>query len=260
MPKFLNNFLCSAMIFALSFLWIYFCLKSVTWAVTLGLLIALCSSYLIYRIQNKTEQVKSVKRQNKKAAANFYDYLKYNGNNAELFAELYRYYDYETDIIDFDSFVAVKDGMSTYVATVYAKDALTQSDVANLIVQAKRKKTDKLRLYAGKADPAVIKNAKLHFDVDYVDVNNAYELFSQADKLPQVPEIKPVKNSFAAQYAFCRKRFGWYFASSVFMALLSLIAYFPYYLLGWATVMLILALYSLFNTRYNVKSTNVTLN
>lgn len=260
MPKILNNFLCSVMIFALSFLWVYYCVKSVAWALTLGLILAFCSAYLIARIQNKVGQVKAVKQQNKKVVANFYDYLKYNENNAELFAELYRYYHYDVDIVDYDSFIAVKDNSRYYVATLYAKDSLNASDIATAIVQAKRAKTDKLRVYVGKADAVISKTAKQRFDVEFVDVNNAYELLSQADKLPTIPQVKPAKNSFIAKYAFCRKRFGWYFASSVFMALVSVVAYFPYYTLAWATVMLVLALYSLFNTRYNTRQTNVTLN
>ena len=238
MPKFLNNLLCSLMIFALSFLWIYFCLKSVAWAVSLGLILALCSAYLIYRIQNKVGQVKAVKQQNKKAAAKLCDYLKFNDDNASLFADLYGYYHY---------------------TTFYRKDSVSSFDIAEAVVKAKRKKTNKLLIYAAKIDANALKSATQYFDVKFADVNNAYELLASADKLPVLPNTKPTKNSFVAKYAFCRKRFGWYFASSVFMALLSLIAYFPYYLLGWSTVMLILALYSMFNTRYNVKQTNLKI-
>lgn len=248
------------MIFALSFLWVYFCLKSVIWAIALALILALCSAYIIARIQNKVGQSKAIKQQNKKTVASFYDYLKYNDNNAELFADLYRYYHFEVEIVDFDSFVASKDGVRTYVVTKYDTDNVSTDDVAAVIVQAKRRKADKLRLYISKVNAATEKTAKQHFDAELADVNNAYELFSQANKLPQIPQIKTAKSSFVAKYAFCRKRFGWYFASSVFMALISLVAYFPYYLLGWATVMLALAMYSLLNTKYNVKQTDVTLN
>lgn len=259
MPKFLNNLICSAMIFALSFLWIYYCTKSVFWAVSLALVIALCSAYLIYRIQNKMGQIKHVKAQNKKAVTNLHDYLKYNDDNANLFAELYRYYHYDITPVDPDCFIAEKDGVSTFILTAYCKDSLSSSDVAQAIVQAKRHKADKLRIYASKTDSVALQNAKLHFNVEFADLNSTYELFVQADKLPELPEVKPVKSSFVAKYAFCRKRFGWYFASSIFMTLLSLVAYFPYYLLGWATVMLGLALYSMFNTRYNVSNTVIEL-
>ena len=259
MPKFLNNLLCSLMIFALSFLWIYFCLKSVAWAVSLGLILALCSAYLIYRIQNKAGQVKAVKQQNKKAAAKLCDYLKFNDDNASLFADLYGYYHYNVEIVDYDSFIATKNNESTYVTTFYRKDSVNSFDIAESVVKAKRKKISKLLIYAAKIDANALKSATQYFDVNFADVNNAYELLASADKLPVLPNAKPTKNSFVAKYAFCRKRFGWYFASSVFMALLSLIAYFPYYLLGWSTVMLVLALYSMFNTRYNVKQTNLTI-
>lgn len=259
MPKILNNLICSAMIFALSFLWIYFCLKSVAWAVTLGLTLALCSAYLIYRAQTKAGQLRSVKQQNKKAVNGLYEYLKYNENNAELFAELYRYYGYETETIDGDEFAASKDGQTAYVTTLFYKNNVSDEDLCRLVLRAKRRKADKLKVFANKVDSAALANAKRHFDVETVDVNNAYELLKAADKLPVVPDVKPIKRSFVASYAFNRKRFAWYFASSVFTALISLIAYFPYYLLAWSTALLGLALYSMFNTRYNVKHTCVKL-
>lgn len=259
MSKVLNNLLCTAGIFVLSFLWTYYSLKSVAWAVILALTLALCSSYLIYRIQSKIGQAHSLKRRNKKAVANLYDYLKFNDNNAAVFAELYRYYNYQVDIIDYDNFVASKDGTTTLVTLHYASDALTATDVAKAIVTAKRSKADKLCAYAAKIDSATRKTATQHFDATFVDITNAYALLEQSDKLPSLPQIKPVTHSFVAKYAFCRKRFGWYLASSIFMALMSIIAYFPYYLLGWSTVMLCLALYSMFNTRYNARQTNVKL-
>lgn len=259
MSKVLNNLLCTAGIFALAFLWTYYSLKSVTWAVALALIISLCSAYLIYRLQNKIGQVQNTKLQNKKAAAKLYDYLKYNDNNAEIFAQLYRYYNYQVSILDYDNFVASKEGVTTLVTLHYANDVLTTNDVAQAIVSAKRNKADKLCAYASKIDASVRKTAIQHFDVTFVDVANAYILLEQSDKLPSLPQIKPTKNSFIAKYAFCRKRFGWYFGSCVFMTVISVIAYFPYYLLGWATVMLFLALYSLLNTRYNAKQTDVKL-
>lgn len=247
------------MVFALSFLWTYYSIKSAIWAAALAAILALCSAYLIYRAQNKVGQIKSAKKQNKKAVANLYDYLKYNDDNAAVFADLYRYYHYDVHTVDFDNFIAEKDGVTTYVTLLYAKDSVNSADIASAVVAAKRSKADKLRIYAAKIDAAALKNAAQRFDADFVDAANAFKLLEQSGKLPAVPDVKQRKNSFAAQYAFCRKRFGWYFGSCIFMTLISIVAYFPFYTLAWATVMLILALYSLLNTRYNVRQTDVTL-
>lgn len=259
MSKVLNNFLCSLAIFGLSFLWTYYSLKSAVWAAALAATVAVCSSYLIYRAQNKLGQIKNVKSQNKKAVAGLREYLRFNDDNSSVFAELYRYYGYEVNAVDFDSFTASKEDASTFVTLCFRSDVLTTDDAAKAIVAAKRSKADKLCVYAVKIDTAARKAAAAQFDVSFVDLENAYLLLEQSGKLPRLPQAKPPKSSFAAKYAFCRKRFGWYLASSVFTALLSIVAYFPYYLLGWATVLLALALYSLFNTRYNAKQTNVRL-
>jgi len=247
------------MIFALSFLWIYYCLKSATLALVLGAVLAICSAYLIYRIQSKAGKVKSAKLQNKKAALDLHDFLKFNGDNSAVFSELYRYYGYQTEILDYDNFFAVKDDTSTYVSLCYTSDSLTSAETQKAIVEAKRRKADKLCIYCAKADAQLRKTAEAHFNVIFVDISNAYRLLEQSGKLPTLPKAARAKNSFAAKYAFNRKRFWWYLGSSIFMTLISVVAYFPYYTLSWATVMLILALYSLFNTRYNAKQTDVKL-
>lgn len=247
------------MIFALSFLWVYYCLKSAAWAVALSAVIALCSAYLMWRMQNKVNDIRSAKTRNKKAALNLHDYLKFNGNNAELFAPLYVYYGYEVTEIDYDNFVATKSGVCTLVALRFEEDSLSYPKLQQSVIAAKRRKVDKLCIYCAKVDTSVRKTAIAHFNVDFVDVSNAYELLSNCDKLPALPAAKHAKNNFVASYAFCRKRFWWYFSSSIFLTLVSIVAYFPYYTLGWATVMLGLALYSLFNTRFNPKQTTLQL-
>ena len=260
MSKILNNLICSAMIFALSFLWAYYCLKSVFWALTVAAVITVCASYLMWRAQSKLYQIKNVKIQNKKAVASLHDYLKFNGNNAELFQELYRYYLYEVTSIDFDSFIAQKDGTTTYVRLFFEDNSLSVKDLQKAIVSAKRNKTDKLCVFCAKVDEAIRKTATAHFTTDFIDIANTYQLLEQSEKLPAIPKCAPSKSSFVAKYAFCKKRFGWYFGSCIFLTLISIVAYFPYYTLGWATVMLALALYSLFNKRYNTRATDVKLN
>ncbi|MDE7454773.1 MAG: hypothetical protein K2M64_02980, partial [Clostridia bacterium] len=151
-----------------------------------------------------------------------------------------------------------KNDVKTYVSLQFGSN-VTEQSVQSAIVTAKRSKVDKLCVFVGKTDASIVKTAQRHFSTSFVDVANAYALLEQADKLPDIPQIKQSKNSFIAKYAFCRKRFGWYFASSLFLTLISIVAYMPYYTLGWATVMLALSLYSAFNTRFNTKSTNLTL-
>lgn len=248
------------MIFALSFLWVYYCIKSAAWAIALASVLAVSSAYIMWQMQGKIVKSKTAKLQNKKAVAMFHDYLKYNDDNAKVFTELYRYYHYEVESVDYDSFVASKDGATTLVCLCFNGNSLTADNLQAAIVAAKRKKTDKLSIYASKIDGQLRKTALQRFDVTFVDLANAYRLLEGCDKLPNIPRIKPAKSSFIAKYAFCRKRFGWYLGSCIFMTLVSIVAYFPYYTLGWATVMLALALYSLFNTRYNGRQTTVTLN
>ncbi len=259
MSKILNNLICTVAIFALSFLWIYYSVKSVVWAVTLGTVIALCAAYLIWRIQNKSGKLKQIKMQNKKAVENLNDFLMYSHNNAELLGDLYRYYGYEVTNVDYDSFIVTRSNSSTYVCADFTDNTVSANAVRAAIVNAKRNNIQTLRMFVCKVDEPTRKTACRHFDVSFVDVANLYALLEQSEKLPIIPQAKKQNNGFVAKYAFCRKRSVWYLTSCIFLTLISVVAYFPYYTLGWATVMLILALYSMFNRRFNPTQTSVSL-
>lgn len=259
MSKILNNLLCTFAIFALSFLWVYYSLKSAIWAATLGAIIAASSAYLMWRIQSKSDKLKQVKIHNKKVVENLNDFLKFYHNNAEILSNLYRYYGYDVTDADYDSFIATRNGKTEYVRASFDDSAVSPAAVRSAIIQAKRKNVCALRMFVSKVDEPTRKTACQHFDVSFVDVANLYALLEQSDNLPVLPRAKKQNNGFIAKYAFCRKRFAWYFASCVFLTVISVVAYFPYYTLGWATVMLALALYSMFNKRFNATRTTVSL-
>ncbi len=258
MAKILNNILCTAMIFAITFLWTYYGIKDATVAAVLSLVVALCSSYLLYRALSKWESAKNAKKQRKKAVNDFAEYLKYGENNAKLFAELFEYYNYAITPIDYDNFIATKNG-KYFVAVCFEQNALTQDELRKAVVCAKRNKADKLFVLAAKIDQPFVKAANARITTTFLDAANAYELLEQCDKLPQIPSARKTQTGFVAKYAFNRKRFGWYMLSSLFMLVISVVSYFPWYTLSWATVMLALALYCLLNKRFNPTRTAVSI-
>lgn len=258
MAKILDNILCTLTIFALTFLWTYYGIKDVAWAAGLSLVVALCSSYLLYRAFSKWESSKNAKKQRKKAVSDLTEYLRYGENNAELFGELFRYYNYTVTPVDYDGFIAEKD-CKCFVAICFSQNALTLDELRKAVITAKRNKADKLFVLAAKTDQPLVKTANAHIKTEFIDGANAYELLEQCDKLPKIPSARKTKTGLVAKYAFCRKRFGWYLSSSLFMLVISVVSYFPWYTLSWATVMLGLALYCLLNKRFNPTSTSVSI-
>ena len=259
MSKILNCLLCTLIIFLLCFIWIVYCLRDTTLAFALSAIVTLSSCYLIWKSLSKFETGKKLKQAKKNNIASLSEYLRFNENNAELFSAMLRYYRFDVKSVDFDNLIVTKNNVTSYVALRFSQDSLNKEELCKTVVSAKRAKCAKLYLFTNKIDGALIRLAGKYLHTVSVDIANCYALFENSEKLPTLPKSAQRKASFIAAYAFNRRRFGWYFASSLFMIAVSVIAYFPWYTLGWATVSFALAMYSLLNTRYNTPPTNITL-
>ena len=260
MSKILNSFLCAFAVFFLCFAWIYYSLKDDILAFSLSAIVALCSSYLIWKALSQIDAGKKIKLVKKNAVASLVNFLRFGTDNAAIFEKMLRYYRFEVERQSYDSLIVTKNGQKSYVAINYSHDNLTKDELRDTIVSAKRANCARLYIFTTKADAASVATANGQIHTVIVDAQNTYALFEQCDKLPLIPAQKaPKKATFVARYAFNRRRFGWYFASSLFMLLISIISYFPWYTLGWATVFFCLAVYSLTNKRFNVAPTRVSL-
>ena len=260
MAKILNSFLCAFGIFFICFAWVYYSLKDDTLALALAVIVALCSAYLIWKTLGKIDTGKQIKIAKKKAVANFIDFFRFGADNAAIFQEVLRYYHFEIVKQTFDSLIVDKNGKICYVAIDFCHDSLTRDALREAVVSAKRANCNHLYIFTNKVDAASVACANTHINTTFIDADNTYALFEQCDKLPSIPkQSAPKKASYFAQYAFNKRRFGWYFASSLFMLIISLISYFPWYALAWATIFFALAVYSLINKRYNYTRTRVTL-
>ena len=260
MAKILNSILCALAVFFVCFAWIYYSLKDDVLALALSLIVGLCSWYLIWKGQEKIYLSKKTKIARKNTLASFVSLLRFGADNAATFEEMLRYYRFEVERQGFDSLIATKNGQKSFVSICFAQDNLSKDELRTAVVSCKRAGCDKLLIFTVKADITAVATANAHVQTSIIDAQNTYALFEQCDKLPTLPQQKPPKKvSFVAQYAFNRRRFGWYFASSLFMLLISFISFFPWYTLAWATVFLGLATYSLVNKRFNVAPTRVSL-
>lgn len=260
MAKILNSFLCAFAIFFLCFAWIYYSLKDDVLAASLAGIVALCACYLIWKAQSRIDSGKKSKASEKNAVSNLVNFLRFGADNASIFDEMLRYYRFEVTKKDFDSLIVAKNGRMSYVAIAFAHDGLTKDELRDAVISAKRANCASLYIFTAKADTPLVSLANGQIPTVVVDAQNTYALFEQCDKLPAVgKQLSPKKVTFVARYAFNRRRFGWYFGSSLFMLMTSFIAYFPWYALAWATVFFLFAVYSLVNRRFNATPTRVTL-
>ena len=260
MAKILNSILCAFAVFFLCFAWIYYSLKDSKIALALAGIVALAAWYLIWKGLSRMELGKKLKLEQKYAVMKLVNLLRFGADNATVFENMLRYYRFEVEKDGYDSLIVTKNEKKSYVAINFAHDTLSKDELRSAVITAKRAACEKLYIFTVKADSSAVAAVKGQIDTVVIDAQNTYALFEQADKLPALPKQKaPKKVSFVAQYAFNRRRFGWYFTSSLFMLLISFISFFPWYTLGWATVFLGLSVYSLVNKRFNVAPTRVSL-
>ncbi|MCH5160311.1 MAG: hypothetical protein J1F66_05675 [Clostridiales bacterium] len=260
MSKILNTFLSALALFFLCFAWIYYCLKDDILAFALSAIVALCSSYLIWKSLSRIDAGKKTKQAEKNALSGLVNFLRFGADNAAIFEEMLRYYRFEVERQSYDSLIVTKNGQKSYVAINFSHDSLNKDELRDAVISAKRADCTRLYIFTAKADSSLVAIANGQIHTVIIDTQNTYALFEQCDKLPSIsPKKAPKKATFIARYAFNRRRFGWYFASSLFMLLISVISYFPWYSLGWATVFFALAVYSLVNKRFNVAPTCVSL-
>ena len=229
-------------------------------AFSLSAIVALCSSYLIWKALSSIDAGKKIKRAQKNAVASLVNFFRFGADNAVIFEEMLRYYRFEVERQGYDSLIVAKNGQKSYVAINFSHDNLTRDELRDAIISAKRADCKRLYIFTTKADSSSVSTANGQIHTVIIDAQNTYALFEQCDKLPTIPkQLPPKKATFVARYAFNKRRFGWYFASSLFMLLISLISYFPWYTLVWATVFFAIAVYSLVNKRFNVAPTRVSL-
>lgn len=260
MSKIFNVILCVIIIFMLVFCWTYLSLKNSALSAVLAAIVSACSCYILWQASTKWENGKNAKQKYKKQLSAFSEYLQFNADNASLLSDMLAYYGFEvTEKLDYDGCLTKKNGRTCLARFVFAQDTLGKDALRQCVLTAKRKNCDKLYIFCNKCDKSLQSLANEHIETAFVDVANTYALFEQCGKLPNFPVKKAKKTSFVANYAFNKKRFGWYAFSSVFTLALSAISYLRYYLLVWATAFFLLAVYSLFNKKHNPLPTQITL-
>ncbi len=240
----------------LCFVWIVYCTKLAELSAALSAIVTAASAYLIYKLQCGAQRLHSGKKSDAKQIAALGQYLRY-GDNTELVCEMLRYFGFEVLQADPDDITVQKRGAKSLVALRFACDCADGGVWANAVVKAKRIGCEKLYMFAQKSQNAP--SPVCGIQTTFVDVANVYALLCQCDKLPALPAPEKHRTSLLPQVAFCRKRFGWYLAAALFMLAISAVSFVKWYTLLWATVNMVLALYSLLNRRYNVRPTAVTL-
>ena len=231
MAVIINDILCTVMLFLLSYAWAAYCLENALAALAAALVITLCGGYLIFAVFSRAERKKRLKKAEKEKIAAFADFLQFNAHNAELFAEMLKFFRCDIVRAEADNLV-VRREEKIFVSLLFERKICFDS-LRKEAVKAAAEECGKMWVFGLNCENALLEQIRQHVDVCFFG------------------PVKRKKASVAANYAFCRKRFRWYFSSALFTAVMAFFSFFPLYLLVWATALFVLALYSLFNRRFN---------
>lgn len=255
----LDNLICTVAIFLLTFAWVYYVLRNAQLAFALASIVALCGSYVIWQGLKKYFSVQNKRKADKQQRTDLMTYLRFNTDNIKLFTQMANYYDFDVKDTFSDGFVASKDDQITYFAISFANDCIKGDASVPFVISAKRNKANKMYLLCNKADGNALSLANSQLPTQVIDTNNLYNLLEQSNLLPPLPKQSKQKFSVLGSYALCKARAKSYFGCGIFLLLTSFFGYAKIYNIVWASILCVIGVYCIFNKKYNVLPTCITL-
>lgn len=250
MSRFLDITLLSLTALALCFCWARYITHNNTLSLLLSLIVAICIAYILYFFTTVKKKRRG-KRVSKKQLEGLFCFLNYCESLSGVWEGLLSYFHYSVTVVDHEHLLVKKDDLSTYVVLRFDTKALSQGQIRNAVIGAKRHQADKLLVFCHTANGAVLSTANQHLPTKIVDITTTYNLLQQASMLPLNTQVKSLKPSFVADYAFNKKRAKLWALNSIGAVLLSFVSYIAWWLLCWATVFAVIAVYCLINKKHN---------
>lgn len=253
MKKIISTLICATAAFVLSLGWIRRITKQNDVSLFCASIIAVCFAVLIYYATIQSQNNKRKADKAIKQTAQFVTALEFGTNNADYFAEIFRYFGYKTKTVDFDNLIIEKNQEKSFVHLCYLP-SVPKNNLIGAVVAAKRNDCKKLYVFGQAASFEDVKTCDGQLPTTFIGCDEAYYLAKTSDKLI-LSEVKQKKPKIIARYAFNKKRFGWYLTGALYLGATSLLSFMPIYTLIWATALFGVSLFCLFNKRFNVAKT-----
>ena len=258
MSKFLDIFLLSLTSQCLSFCWVRYVTHNNTISFWLSLVMALSVAYILY-YYTTLAKAKHRKKVTKKQLENLFATLNYCEDLSSIFAPMLSYFHYQVVKIDYDHLLATRDNKVHFVVLSFDSKSLSASQMRSAIIAAKRKKATDLLIFSYSTTGSILANANHHLPTKIVDILGTYNLLKQSGNMPLTTQVKAFNAPIIAQIALTKKRAKLWTASSIGAILLSFVSYIDWWLLSWATIFALLAIYCLVNKKYNNTTTIPTI-
>lgn len=246
MAKITNNILLAVIVALLTWSWVSY--------ITNWQLIAVLASIAVTALFLVLASKNNITTTSQKLTDSLAVHLSIDSNSLQLMDKMLQYYLYATTIIDDHHILATKQD-STHLVYCHNSMDNVNTQCATLTAKlCKQHKIYKVSIIAPNIEPAVYTVFHYcHINTKHINIASLYNQLQHANMLPALHPTSTKTKGIVASYALSKHRAKHYAISSIFLVVISSISYLPAYTLAWATVLLALALYSRFNTRYNSK-------
>lgn len=246
MAKITNNLLIAIIIALVTWSWVTYITN---WQL-IAILASIAVTALFLLLASKSPTCKSTPKQTDSLTA----HIALSTDGTQLIDDMLRYYLYSTHTIDAHHILASKEHLQHMVYCHNSIDKVTADNAVQLAHLCQQHAVDNVTIVAPDIDTkAYTLLSYCNITVKHIDMSSLYDQLQHANMLPQLNRCTTKTKGIVASYALQRNRSKHYAISAIFLIVISRMSYIPVYTLIWATILLILALYSRFNTRYNKK-------
>ncbi len=181
-------------------------------------------------------------------------HLAVSPNSTDLIDSMLQYYLYDTTMLDKQYLLATKDDTTHLVYCHNSSDSVTSIHTSCMAQLCLLHGITHAVIIAPIIDiKATAPLSYYNITLNHINIPSLYSQLQHANMLPDLHTINTKNKSIVASYALSAHRAKHYALSSIFLLVFSWWSYIPTYTLAWATALLLLAIYSKFNRRYNTK-------
>lgn len=255
MKGFFNKLFSSLTVFVVIFAWMLYTTKSKFIASVLSATASISACLLMFTLGKKSDEKRRKTKEKKSLVRDFESYVTYCPDSLELFADMLAFSGFAVKKLTDKFAEAQKNGKKSLVAVSYTVEKPSANDLCQIAVASKKYGYDNVMLFCN--HEITLPNCPVEIKT-YLPESTVAQFCASA-KLPPLVRSHKIKKRILPSYALNKKRFGWYVTGSLFLALSSFVSFYPVYTLTWASIMLILAFYSLTNRKYNAVAPSKSL-
>ena len=244
--------------FALAFIWLKFYIESNFICFCISIIVTVIVKMLINKLSGRRKMKKKVKLLAGAKNLALCRYFYRTGSASLVIGNAFEKCSFEVTYLA-DRLLLTKDGENTLVVPCF--DGKTEPSARILLSEklAERFHAKRITVFAEKADPSLRSVGNfIDREVKIYDVAALYGFLEAHDALPEISDGEKSSDGSTPAFlsrALTRKRSGYYFASSFFLAITAFFTFYPLYHVIVATITFFLAMYSRFNGRFNTVET-----